>query len=272
MARRRSRKQSSRRRLILFAVILVASGLFLSWRGLLTVVLKPIAVPLTQAGTWVSERLQWRFLASEITPGELEALRSERDAYAQEAAELEALRSENSLLRAELDFLTRTTHNVLPAEIFSKSVTNATSEFLIGVGDMDGIQEGMAVVTGDGVFLGKIDTVGQRSSTVLTLTDPRQSVAVSLLNESRTIGIANGTIGDLLAIEFVPVDELIGERDLVVTSGLEPLVPPGLFVGTVNAVAQELGSPFQEAIVEPIADVRRVTHVLVVIPQETFDS
>ena len=118
----------------------------------------------------------------------------------------------------------------------------------------------------EGIFVGKVTELGTRSSTITTVTDANIKIAVSLLNISRTIGVASGIVGDLMQIQYIPFDESVVINDLVITSGLETLIPSGLLVGVVSAVEQEPGSPFQSAIVDPIADIRRLTHVMILTP------
>ena len=89
--------------------------------------------------------------------------------------------------------------------------------------------------------------------------------AVTLTNRSRTLGLAQGLDGKLVRIQFIPSNEPFAVNDLVVTSGLESSVPSGLLVGLVNAVRHEQNEPFQEAIVEPLADPRRFQILTVIL-------
>jgi len=89
---------------------------------------------------------------------------------------------------------------------------------------------------------------------------------VTLLNGTRTIGVANGISGALLALRYIPQDERIETNDIVVTSGLEASVPSGLIVGIVNSVTTDATAPFQSAILEPIGDARRLAFVSILLP------
>jgi cell shape-determining protein MreC len=86
-----------------------------------------------------------------------------------------------------------------------------------------------------------------------------------LLNEGRTIGIAQGTRGRLINLSFIPHGEQVEVNDLVVTSGLEDGVPSGLLIGIVNTVETDPNLPFQEAVVEPLIDIGRYRIVSVLI-------
>lgn len=229
-------------------------------------VISPVAAPLVRFGSWVSDRVFWWQESSQISSEALEDLYEQREAFAIQAQETQTLRDENELLRSELGFARRAEMEYIAASVLAKSISHSVSRFVVDVGADDGAQLGAAVVTGEGIYVGKITDLGKYSATVSALTDPSHSVAVSLLNESRTIGVATGSVGDLLQIDFIPTDEVIAQNDLVVTSGLENLIPSGLIVGVVNTITELTGSPFQQAIVEPLSDIRRLSVILILNP------
>lgn len=258
-------KKRFRRTIGVLAMVSVLALLF-SFQGLLTVVISPVAIPLVRLGSWISDQMFWWQENSQITSGALQALYNDREALAILTQEIYDLREENKVLRAELGFTQRAGVEYVAASVLSKSISHSVSRFVIDAGTDDGAQLGAAVVSGEAIYVGKITNIGKRSATVSALTDPSHSVAVSLLNESRTIGVATGTVGDLLQIDFIPTDDAIAENDLVVTSGLESLIPSGLIVGVVNTVTELTGAPFQQAIVEPLSDIRRLSVVLILNP------
>lgn len=252
------------RRLVLLGVVIVLA-LFFTWQGWFTAVIDPVASPLVRSGTWISDRVFWWQESAQVTAEQLQDFYEDKKELVSEAAEAEMLREENVLLRAELGFLERSETRAIASSILAKSISHSVSRFVVNVGTNQGVDLGAAVVSGEGIYVGKITEIGKHSATVSALTDPAHTVAVSLLNESRTIGVASGSVGDLLQIDYIPTDEAIQENDLVVTSGLEVHIPSGLIVGIVNTVSQETDSPFQQAIVEPLADVRRLSSVLILL-------
>lgn len=257
------RRRSVLKRLTPLFILIVFLALF-SFRSLLSRVVAPLSTPLVGAGSWISDNLlNWSNI-NDLTIDEYIDLQDRLDALSLLATETQLLRDENDELKELLGFANRTQESYLPASILSKSLNSTSGRFLLNVGADDGVQLGSAVVAESGMLLGKVIGLSNQTSTVLTVTDEESAVAVSLLNDRRTIGVATGTVGDLLKVEFIPVDEVIDENNLVVTSGLEDGVPSGLLVGIVNTVEEESGVPFQTAILEPLVDVRRVSHVLVI--------
>lgn len=182
------------------------------------------------------------------------------------AKDAELLKKENAELRTELQFIERTASPHIFANVIARS-SLSPSLFVIDRGLNDGLVEGSAVVVEEGLIIGTLFSVQQTTATVRTLTHPEAVTAVSLLHESQTIGIVEGFEGQLMRVRFIPQDVTIEPNDLLVTSGLDPLIPPGLLVGMVNTVRMDETTPFQEAIIEPLRETRLYTHVMVLLPQ-----
>lgn len=256
------------RRPFVYAFILALIIFMMVFRVGIIGIIEPVAVPLVQLSSWMTDTIFWWKESQRITPQALEDLYSQRAQFALEAVEVRRLKEENALLREEINFQERTGLTTVSAQIIAKSISRSVNRFVLNVGEQEGIRLGSPVISHDGIFVGKIIELSSHSSTVSSVTDPSQSIAVSLLNESRTIGVASGIIGDLIQIDYIPVDEHIQANDLVVTSGLEAHIPSGLLVGLVNTVRQEADSPFKQAIVEPLSESRRIASVLVIISSE----
>jgi rod shape-determining protein MreC len=246
----------------LFVVIL-----FISFRGATFKAVGVITQPLSSVGTWISNRAIGLFHAAAVSPERLRILEEQRNALAGDQNELFRLAQENTELRAALSFVKRTGFSTVAAGIIARAPDGSTTHFVIDRGEADGLTSGLAVTSGDGILVGKITSVTVSTATVAAITDRGSATAASLLNETRTIGIAKGISGGLMQAEYIPHDELIRVNDLLVTSGLETNVPDGLLMGIVNAVQSEPTSAFQSALVEPLVDVRRLYSVLVLIPK-----
>ncbi|PJA46055.1 rod shape-determining protein MreC [Candidatus Uhrbacteria bacterium CG_4_9_14_3_um_filter_50_9] len=263
MSKRSLLSSRSARRLYLPAgVVLLLIILFF---GRTVDVLSVIQRPLSALGTSIYEDVFYFLTAGSILPSELEVLIGQRDAYMVDQTELELLRDENNALMELLGFLERANYSTVSANITGRSIGPDSNRFLIDRGEEDGIHEGQAVVVGEGFIIGKVLSTGPYTSTVTVLSDPDMALAVSILNETRTIGIVEGGMGNLLTMSFVPEEERIEVNDIVVTSGLDESVPSGLLVGVINAIVVDDQTPFQEAVVEPVADAHRYSQVLVIL-------
>lgn len=222
-----------------------------------------LARPLSGAGTWASGRVSWLAQGKAELAARAEALERSLAAVSAERAEIELLRDENAQLRDRLSFARRTRFSAIQASVVARDSFVPARSFVVDRGSDDGVAPGAAVVSGDGLFVGKVASVSASTATVAVLTAPGERTAVTLLNLTRTIGVAEGSAHALVDMRFIPHDQPIAVNDLVVTSGLEDEVPSGLVVGVVNAVQDDPAAPFQSASVEPLSDVRRTPSVAI---------
>lgn len=250
--------------LIWIAALAVVAFVF---RGSVARALAVVQRPLVAGGTWVFARTVGIFDAAAVSPERLEELVAQRDAAVVAHAEYERLRVLNEELRAQIGFASRSHARAVTAELVSRSVGPEASAFVIDRGFEDGLEIGDPAITGDGVLVGKVVAVTAASATVRVISDRDSATAVALLNGTRTIGIAQGISGALLSLKYIPQDERISINDIVVTSGLEENVPSGLVVGIVNTVTSDPTAPFQEAVIEPLGDARRIHTVSVIISE-----
>ncbi len=135
-------------------------------------------------------------------------------------------------------------------------------------GFQDGIQPGTAVIVGDGVLFGVIDTVGNSTSTV-RLTDHSKSAIPGAIRDTRsTIGLVTGQEGALLAMDYIPQNSALAVNDIVVTSGLGGLIPENIVIGIVTDILATPSAPFIRATIQPVHDQREWTVVLVLARPE----
>lgn len=255
-----------RRRFLLPASILVFFLIVLFARTAFFHVLQFVQRPLVSSSTWMSNQYAFFFGSCQVKQDAYKNLITQRDQFAIDRVEMESLKRDNERFKNELGFLQQKKMNGLTGAIVSRSVSNQTSTFIINKGANDHVVLGAPAIVENGMFVGKVTRVDKTQSVVTASTDFQLATGVSLLNKTRTIGIAQGTSGNLIEIKFIPIDEQIRQNDLVVTSGLENDIPSGLIVGIVNTVQPDAEAPFQHAIVEPLADVRRYDHVIILIP------
>ncbi len=221
--------------------------------------------PFVILGTWVANAGFGLFQPGSVSPERVKELEAQRDVLAADAAVLRRTLDENEDLRRRLAFVDRTRAQVASGHIVGRVTGADRAAFAIDLGAADGVGVGMAVIVGDGLLVGKVAAVTSSGATVSALTDRGTATAVSLLNSARTIGVAQGLDATLLSVGYIPKDQRVQVNDLLVTSGLEDLVPAGLLVGIVNAVQSDDGDPFQRAVVEPLADARRLETVTVLL-------
>ncbi|MGQ9709698.1 MAG: rod shape-determining protein MreC [Anaerolineae bacterium] len=133
----------------------------------------------------------------------------------------------------------------------------------INVGQADGVAVGMPVVTGGAVLVGRVAETGLHTSKVRLVTDTGHSVA-AILQQSRATGLLVGQADGSLRMVYIPQEDTVQVGDVVLTSGLGGGFPRGLVLGQVIQVIKQDFALFQEAVVNPAVDYRRVELTLVV--------
>ncbi len=248
--------------LIGIGICMIAAILF--FRTSLLVIISPFERVLTATSSSIGSIWTGLFRGAEES-ARADACEAQRNTFAVSAAHMDELERENTQLRSRLAFTQRTRFQTISASIIMRSITPQSRTFVIDRGSTDGIVVGAAVIAGDGILVGKISSVTAATATVVASTDPSSKIASTLLNHSRTIGLSEGGTASLMTLRYIPHDEPIAINDLVMSSGLETGIPAGLIVGMVNAVHKEPTAPFQEAIIEPPEDIRRLTSVGVLV-------
>ncbi len=266
MARLKFESDKNRRTMTII-LVLIFLFILIFGRSILFGTLHIIQKPFVASGTWLASKYANVVDPFLVKPGEIEKLNERINDLALESVEFERIAQENKDLRSELGFVKRTGYSSVAASIVSRTSSLEKTTFAIDAGENQGVLNGSAVIVQNGMYVGKVTSVSKNQSVVTATTDKENATAVSLLNKTKTIGIAEGKSGNLIELKFIPADEQVSVNDLVVTSGLEQNVPSGLLVGIINTVRPDPAAPFQEAILEPLVDIRKHDHVIVLLPK-----
>lgn len=201
---------------------------------------------------------------------EIDELHDQINSLLEEKAELENIKEENKVLRDNLRFLSKKEYNYSLANILSRDSAidknGRTESVIIDQGTKDGLAVGLAVVNGKGILVGKISEVKDAIARVNLTNNENCKIAATALNDDRTSGITEGELGLTIKMSFIPQDREININDIIVTSGLEPMIPRGLIIGRVIEVDKENNELWQEAIIEPIIDPDELIIVTVLNP------
>lgn len=256
-------KQSIRIGVIL--LLLLIGFVFRSFVGR---TLQFIQIPIASAATWLTRHVGFQQDLQGLSKESIVALQEDRVKYLALQMQCNELSREHEQLKKTLRFVEG--RSVLPvgASVLSRTTTNEQALLILNRGTDDGVFVGAPVVVEEGLYVGKVIEAGKTQSVVSTITDRSHATAVSLLNQTETIGMIRGYHGNLALLEFIPIEEVIEVDNIAVTSGLEEHVPSGLLVGLVNTVRSDPDGPFQEAIIEPLVDTRRYSKFTILVPLE----
>jgi len=214
-------------------------------------------------------------------------LASANEALVQENFRLREYQAENEELRRQLNFHQENpTYGSIGVDVMEHGCTifpcgtvvgQDTNPYLrfviITVGSQHGVAVGMPVVTGGAAMIGRIARTSPNLSYVQLINDPA-SLVVAMLQQSRVMGVVEGTEeGRLLMTNILP-DEEVAEGETIITSSIGGMLPRGLILGQVESVTYLESDLFQQAVIRPAVDFRRVETVLVItdFPQPDLDE
>lgn len=181
--------------------------------------------------------------------------------------QMEQLALENKRLRELLGMRTRIITPAIGAQVLYDAADPFSRKVVIDRGQTHGVQSGSAVIDESGV-LGQVTRVYPLVSEVTLLVDRDQAIPV-LSTRTGIRSVAYGqpsASGDGLELRYTLSNADILEGDLLTTSGVDGVYPPGLPVARVTLVERRAESSFTRIGCEPLARVQGALHVLVLAP------
>jgi len=179
---------------------------------------------------------------------------------------LHSLEAENIQLRKLLVAVqkieTRTKAKAVLAEILYTPRDPFNHKITLNKGSQHHIQPGQAVIDDKGV-VGQITQVYPWSSEVTLLTDKDHSVPVQVVRNSLRSVISGTGKNNELELRYLSVNTDIQPDDLLVTSGIGGVYPPGIPVAAVLKIERKPTDDFAQIISTPIAGVDRNRQVLI---------
>lgn len=174
---------------------------------------------------------------------------------------LEEAGRENIRLRSILGFEPPLGYSLLPAKVLAVSGPRLPISAVINKGSINNVEPSEPIINEEGL-LGRVSSVSETHSTIQLLTDPANRVAVRIA-ESREMGIAKFVPSQGLIVDNIPAQGDVKQGDLVLSSGLGGVYPPGLVVGTVIAVERPKQDPFLIVRLAPAADFNSLDELFV---------
>lgn len=179
-------------------------------------------------------------------------------------AQVAQLRLENDRLRSLLDLRASMVAPSRAAQVLFESADPYARRVVIDRGSLHGVLAGSPVVVRDGV-LGQVTRVQTLSAEVTLLTDREAAIAV-LNARTGARSAAFGGVDPGMELRYVTGEFDIQPGDLMTTSGLDGVYPPGLPVARVARVERRPQSGFARILLQPQASADGVRHVLVLEP------
>lgn len=210
------------------------------------------------------------FAALSTAQAQEEAARQKLNLQSQRANQVDQLELENTRLRKLLGLRERLHTQAMVAQVLYDAADPFTRKAIIDKGLLDSVALGSPVLDESGV-LGQITRVYPSVSEVTLVTD--RDHAIPVLNaRTGARGVAFGdtsTHADAMELRFMAANADVTVGDLLTTSGVDGVYPPGLPVARIEKVERRVDAAFARIYCVPLALVAGASHVMVLEPLST---
>lgn len=183
------------------------------------------------------------------------------------AGQVEQLSLENTRLRKLLELREQKAIDGLAAEVLYDAPDPYTRKVIIDKGQAHGVELASPVVDESGV-LGQVTRVHPLVSEVTLVID--RELAIPVLNArtgARSVAYGEPTAsGGGLELRFMGSNSDVQQGDLLTTSGVDGVYPPGLPVAKIERIERRAESAFARIYCTPQAQVGAARHVMVIKP------
>ena len=196
-----------------------------------------------------------------------EAARLKLAEQSRRAGQVEQLLLENARLRELLALRERVQVPAVAAQVLYDATDPYSRRVVIDRGQLQGIQPGSPVMDESGV-LGQVTRVYPFVSEITLLIDRDQVIpVVNARTGTRSVAYGDPSPhGGTLELRYMSATEDVKEGDLLTTSGVDGVYPPGLPVARVLSVDRRSDTSFARIQCQPLARLQGVTHVMVLAP------
>jgi len=196
-----------------------------------------------------------------------EAVKRELVRQAERSLRVEQLAIENAQLRSLLDLRPSLTVRSQAAQVLYEASDPYSRKVVIDRGTTNGIVLASPVINASGV-LGQVTRVYPLSSEVTLLIDKDAVIPVlNARNQARSAAFGSAaTTGGVMEMRFMASNADVQVGDVLTTSGVDGVYPPGLKVASVAKVDRKIDTGFARIVLVPAAPSDGVRHVLVLEP------
>ncbi len=207
------------------------------------------------------------FSSVQAAQSETELSRQKLRVQSLRANQVEQLALENDRLRKLLLLRERLNPDVKAAQVLYDAADPYTRKVVIDRGMTDHIVVGSPVLDEAGV-LGQVTRVYPLVSEVTLITD--RDHAIPVLNvRTGARGVAFGDTSrhaDAMELRFMAANADVTEGDLLTTSGVDGVYPPGLPVARIEKIERRVETMFARIYCVPVGMVASASHVMVLNP------
>jgi rod shape-determining protein MreC len=183
------------------------------------------------------------------------------------ASQVEYLQLENRRLKHLLDLKTQMKTEGIPAQVLYDAADPYTRKIVASKGLLQNVRLGSPVLDEYGV-IGQVTRTHPATSEVTLLIDKDHAIPV-LNTRTGARSVAYGdpvTLGGSLELRFMAANSDVLVGDLLTTSGVDGVYPPGVPVANIAKIERKADSAFAKIYCLPIGKINSATHILIINP------
>ena len=181
--------------------------------------------------------------------------------------QIEQLANENKRLRDLAGARERAAVRSVLTEVLYETRDPFTRKLVLDKGAQQQISIGQPVIDAKGL-VGQVTRVFQFSSEMTLVTDRNMTVPVLLQRTGMRSVAFGGAAPGRMELRYLASSADLKEGDLLTTSGLDALYPPGLPVGRIERIERGGDNDFVKVLIAPTAEIQN-NHLLVVLQVDT---
>lgn len=251
----------------LIAIVLLVADSRLRSLALIRQVVGTVLYPLQAAALMPRDaayRIGDYFYSLTTLEQENKNLKRQQAANAQILQQAQQLFAENAQLRKLLGTSAQVPVKSIMSEILYDARDAFTRKIVLDRGTRHGVALGQPVIDDVGV-VGQVTRVFPFTSEVTLLTDKDQAIPVQVVRSGlRSVAYGRGQSG-VLDLRFMAANADIQKGDVLVTSGIDGVYPPGLAVAKVMQVENKSTDAFARIVCQPSAGIDRNRQLLILL-------
>ena len=205
-------------------------------------------------------------------------LEKENEALKLRQAELSLLANQSALLAVEnqnlrnlLDLQKKVAFKTVPVEILFNPPNPISQRVVINRGENQGLRLGSPIANDMGI-LGQVVRLFDNSAEVSLLEDRDFAVPVLVARNGLRAAVVGSGRGQLLQLRYLPVASDLEVGDILLTSGVDGVYPPGFAVAVITKIERNLDQNSGNVFCSPIAEVNRHLQALALIYDPQLDA
>lgn len=187
------------------------------------------------------------------------------------ANQSEFLIVENQNLRELMALQKQVPFKALPVEILFNPPNPISQRIVINRGSNDGLKLGNPIANDSGI-LGQVVRLYERSAEVSLLEDRDFAVPVQVARNGLRAAVFGAGRGNPLELRYLPVASDLEVGDILLTSGIDGVYPPGFAVAVISKIERNIDKNSSNVFCVPVAAVNHYRQALALLYDPQFDA